>query len=97
MVKFFSPNTRQMMSFLNPLDPLIPKIPFSFFCRILGPGHLWGLGVSLGWDLGGPSIEGGSNQRAASTPPPPPELKAGSPHPPGHFMLTPVLVHTSGD
>ena len=29
----------------------IPKIPFSFFCWILGPGHLWGLGV--GWGGGG--------------------------------------------
>ena len=28
---FFSPNTWQMMVFLNPLDALIPKIPFSFF------------------------------------------------------------------
>ena len=25
------PNTLQMMTFLNPLDTLIPKIPFSFF------------------------------------------------------------------
>ena len=31
MVKLFSPKTRQMMIFLNPLDALIPKIPFSFF------------------------------------------------------------------
>ena len=31
MVNFFSPNTWQMMSFLNPLDALIPKMPFSFF------------------------------------------------------------------
>ena len=28
---FFSPNTWQIMTFLNPLDALIPKIPFSFF------------------------------------------------------------------
>ena len=28
---FFPPNTWQMMTFLNPLDALIPKIPFSFF------------------------------------------------------------------
>ena len=27
---FFSPNTWQMMTFLNLLDTLIPKIPFSF-------------------------------------------------------------------
>ena len=31
MVNFFLSNTRQMMSFLNPLDALIPNIPFSFF------------------------------------------------------------------
>ena len=32
MVKcFFPPNLWQMMTFLNPLDALIPKIPFSFF------------------------------------------------------------------
>ena len=29
--KIFSSNTWQMMIFLNPLDALIPKIPFSFF------------------------------------------------------------------
>ena len=28
---FFPPNTWQMMTFLNPLEALIPKIPFSFF------------------------------------------------------------------
>ena len=28
---FFSPNAWQIMTFLNPLDTLIPKIPFSFF------------------------------------------------------------------
>ena len=28
--QFFSPNIWQMMTFLNPLDGLIPKIPFSF-------------------------------------------------------------------
>ena len=28
--KNFSPNLWQMMAFLNPLDALIPKIPFSF-------------------------------------------------------------------
>ena len=31
---FFSPNTWQMMTFLNPLDALIPKIPFSFFADL---------------------------------------------------------------
>ena len=33
MVKCFSPNIWQMMTFLNPLDALIPKIPFSFFAE----------------------------------------------------------------
>ena len=30
---FFSPNTWQTMPFLNPLDALIPQIPFSFFAE----------------------------------------------------------------
>ena len=34
LVKFFFPNTRQMMFFLNPLDVLIPKTPFSFFAQL---------------------------------------------------------------
>ena len=29
--RFFSPNIWQMTTFLNPLNALIPKIPFSFF------------------------------------------------------------------
>ena len=57
MVKFFSPNAWQMMTFLNSLDALIPKIPFLFFCRFLGLAHLRGLGVSLIRILGVPSIE----------------------------------------
>ena len=64
-----------MMLFLNPLDALIPKIPIFIFCRILGLGHLRGPGVSLGRNLGVPSIEpffgGGSGRRALSTPTPP--------------------------
>ena len=69
----FSPTTWLMMTFLNPLDAPIPKLSVSLFCRILGPGHLRGPGVSLGRSLGGPSIEpflGGSSQSAVSTPPP---------------------------
>ena len=55
---FFSPNTWQTVTFLNPLDALIPKIPFSFFfLPILGLGHLRGLGVSLRRILGVPPIE----------------------------------------
>ena len=80
MVKIFSPNIWQMMTFLNSLDALIPKIPFSFFCRFLGLGHLRGPGVSLVRILGFPSIElffwrggggGGASQGALSTPAPP--------------------------
>ena len=34
MVKhFFSQNMLQMMTFLTPLDALIPKIPFSFLAE----------------------------------------------------------------
>ena len=33
------------------------KNPIFIFCRCLGPGHPWGLGVRLGRILGGPSIE----------------------------------------
>ena len=56
--KIFPPNMWQMMTFLNPLDALIPKIPFHFFCRFLGLGHLRGRqGVRLGRILGVPSIE----------------------------------------
>ena len=33
MVNFFPPNIWHMMTFLNPFDPLIPKIPFSFFAN----------------------------------------------------------------
>ena len=74
---FPPPNTWQTMSYLNPLAALIPRIPFSFFCRLSGPGHLRGPRVSLGRILGGgASIEpfvflgGGSSQGALSTPPP---------------------------
>ena len=49
--QFFSPNIWQMMTFLNPLDTLIPKTPFSFFQDLRGPG------VSLGGILGVLSIE----------------------------------------
>ena len=63
------------MTSLNSLDALIPKIPFSFFSRFLGLGHLRGPRVSLGRILGVLSIEpfwgrGGSSQGAQSTPAP---------------------------
>ena len=79
---FPPPNTWQMMTFLNPLDALIPKIPFSFFCRSLGAGHLWGPRVSLGRILGGPSVEpppflwGGGGPARGLYRHPPPQLKA---------------------
>ena len=73
---FFLPNPWQKMPFLNPLDVMIPKIPFSFLCRFLGLGHLRGPGVRLGTILGVLSIEpflgeGGAGQGALSNPPPP--------------------------
>ena len=62
------------MPFLNPLDALIPKIPFSFFAVFLGPGHLRGPRVSLGRIFGGPSIDpffgGGGLARGLYRPPP---------------------------
>ena len=39
----FSPKTWQMMIFLNPLDALVPKIPFSFFAEFVS-GSPPGLG-----------------------------------------------------
>ena len=79
MVNFPPPNLWQMMIFLNPLNILIPKIPFSFFLLNFGSGSPPGPGgsVSVGFFLGGSSIEpflGGarrSSQRPAS-----PQLKA---------------------
>ena len=41
---FFFTNARRMMSFLNPLDALIPKIVFSFFLPNLGSGSPLGPG-----------------------------------------------------
>ena len=69
-VKFFFPNLWQMMTFLNPLDALIPKIPFSFFAHFLGLGHFRGLGVSLSRILGFPSIEPLFGGHGALSPPP---------------------------
>ena len=63
------------MTFPNPLDALIQKIPFSFFCRFLGLGHLRGSGLSLGRTSGGPSIEpvlGGVSPEGCIEHPPPP-------------------------
>ena len=72
---FFSPNIWQMMTFLNPLDTLIPKLIF-ISCRFLGLGHLRGMRVSLGRIVGVPSIEpfggGGVRPEGSIDPPPPP-------------------------
>ena len=70
-----------MMTFLNPLDALIPKIPFSFFAEFwarVTPGARGSVFVGFwearqlspfwGW--------GGASQRA---PLPPPETKARAP------------------
>ena len=73
MVHCFPPNTWQMMTFLNHLDALIPKIAFSIFAEFWVQVTSGAQGsVSVGF-LGGPSIEpflgeGGSSQRAVSTP-----------------------------
>ena len=82
---FCSPNTRPMMTFLNPLDALIPKIPFSFFAEFRVRVTSGAPGVSLGRILGGPSIEpflgGGRLARGLyrAPPLPSPKLKAGPP------------------
>ena len=48
MVNFFFTKYMAKDDSSGPLNTLIPKIPFAFFCRMLGPGHLWGPVVSLG-------------------------------------------------
>ena len=73
---FFSPNALQMMTFLNPLDALIPKIPCSFFASF----WVWVTSeargsVSVGFGGSGQLSPfeggGGSSQGALSTPPSP--------------------------
>ena len=74
---FFSSNTRQMMTVLNPLDALIPKIPFSFFFFadfwVWVTSEAWG-SVSVGFwgscQLSPSWGRGGSSQGALSTPSP---------------------------
>ena len=81
MGKFFSPNTWQMMTFLNPLDALIPKIPFSLFADF----WVWVTSEARGSLLVGfrgsrqlsPPWEGGGGlARGLYRPPPPPSLKS---------------------
>ena len=71
--------------------------PILIFGRILGPGHLWGLRVSLGSILGVLSIEtfgggwGGSSQGALLTPPPA-QVKARLPQ---HDTGAPTVINTA--
>ena len=78
------------MTFLNPLDALIPKIPFSFF------PHFWVWVTSKAWVSDSVGFwgscqlspfwgKGGSGWRALSTPPPPGNENPASPVP-----LTPI-------
>ena len=92
---FFSPNTWQMLTFLNPLDVLIPKIPFSFFAEfwIRVTARAQG-SVSVGfWGARqlSPFWGGGPSQRALSNPPPPPKLKTRPASSPSPAPLCPVL------
>ena len=66
--------------------PPPPSRPVFFFCRILGPGHLRGPGISLGrsFYLGEASIEPPFSQRAVSTPPRPGVEAPPPPPPPPH-------------
>ena len=78
------------MTFLNPLDALIPKIPFSF----LADFWVWVTSGARGSVLVGfwgscqlsPFLGGGSGRRALSTPPPPPANEN-----PASPMLTRIL------
>ena len=81
--------TWSVMISLNPLDALIPKLPFS---QILGSGHLRGPGVRVRKIFGVPLIEHfwrGFSQRAVSTPP----LEARPPKAPPE--TSPVLSYSS--
>ena len=83
MVDFSSPNTWQIMNFRNPLDGLIPKIPFSFFAEFWvrvtsGPSG----SVSVGFWVGAsnePFWGGGGCPAKGLYRPPPPQTKARPP------------------
>ena len=66
------PNALQMMTFLNPLNALIPKIPFSWsfaeFWVTSGPQGSVSVGLWGAWQLNPFFWGGGSSQRAVSTP-----------------------------
>ena len=57
MVNFYFTKYMANDDFSEPPQRTDPKNPIFICCRILGPGHLRGLGVSLGRLLEGPSIE----------------------------------------
>ena len=57
MVNFFFAKYMANDVFSEPPRRADSKNPIYTFSRILGPGHLWVRGVSLGRILGGPSIE----------------------------------------
>ena len=61
MVNFFSPNVWQMMTSLNPLDALIPKIPFSFFA------DFWVWVTSEAWGSVSVGLWGSRPRRPSST------------------------------
>ena len=90
-------NTWQMMTFLNSLNALIPKIPFSFFADF----WIWVTSEaresSLGRILGVPSIEpffgGGSLARGLYRTPPPHHLKAWLPQSLRHSSRGGLLRH----
>ena len=74
MVYFFLSNAWQMMTFLDPLNVLTPKIPFSFLADfwVRATSEAWG-SVSVGF-WGSRQLspfwgKGGSSQGALSTPP----------------------------
>ena len=72
---FRPPNPWQMMIFLNPLDALIPQIPFSFFTEFWVRATSGARGsVSVGF-LGGTSIQpfGGGVLASGLCRPPPPQ------------------------
>ena len=81
------PNIWQMMTFLNPLDALIPKIPFSFFTDfgVWVTSEAWGL-VLVGFrgsrqlnPFGGGGGGGPAGGLYRPPPPPPPPGSESSP------------------
>ena len=80
MVNLFFTNYMANDDFSEPPRHADSKNPIFIFCRILGPGHLQGPGVSLGRMFRGPSVDplvgwGGGLARGLFCPPPPPGLK----------------------